>query len=142
MVISLADLKTEITADPKALGYAPLLAAGSDSGVAALLNSTYAAVGVVWRQALPASAILGSLVATEVVAWTQIQWLALTALISTGTVDASNANIRALFTTLLPPTSLANVSAAAKVVSPTRAAELWGEGAVVSIDQIAAARKL
>jgi hypothetical protein len=78
-------------------------------------------------------------VASEVTAWTAQQWTALTALLIPGTVDATNARIRALFQQLLPAGSLANATAASQVTAPTRAEELWGAGVTVSISDVSRA---
>ena len=138
------ELHDEITTDPKGLGYGALLAAGDDEGVATLLNSTYAGVGIVYRPNLPAHEILGSLVAAEVAGWTQVKWVAFTALISTGTVDATNPNIRALFQQLVGAgtASLANMNNAAKVTSPTRAEELWGAGTIITSSDVGVAKQV
>lgn len=139
MAYTLQQLHDELMNDPKALNYAAHLSEGDDTGVAAILNSTYAAVGTVWRQSLTAAEVLGSLVDTEVAAWTQLQWTAFQCLISTGTVDATNARIRALFAKLVSGQSLTNLTAIAKVVTPTRAEELFGAGTVIPEAQVAAA---
>lgn len=46
MAINLAALKTELTTDPNAYGYAPLIAAGNAEGLAALLNLRRAAITI------------------------------------------------------------------------------------------------
>lgn len=135
---TLAQLATEINTTRPTV-YATAKAAGDDTGIAQVLNTTYAGVGTVWKSRVPAADILGALVAAEVTAWTAVQWTALTALLIPGTVDATNARIRALFNALLPTTSLANATAVSQVTNPTRAEELWGAGTTVSIADVSRA---
>lgn len=132
-------LAAEINTDPKSLGYAALKGAGGDQGIADKLNATYVGVATVYRADVKAGEILASLVASEVSAWTAVQWTALTALLIPGTVDASNARIRALFAALLPANSLANATAVATVTTPSRAQELWGANTTISATDVARA---
>jgi hypothetical protein len=133
-----AQLATEINATRPAT-YATAKAAGDDTGIAALVNGAGAGGVTVWKPRVSAADILGSLVASEVTAWTAVQWTALTALLIPGTVDATNARIRALFQALLPATSLTNATAVSQVTAPTRAEELWGAGVTVSGTDVARA---
>lgn len=139
MMFTSAQVAAEINNDPKALGFAALKLTGDDQGIANKLNANYPGVATVYRADVKSGEILGSLLASEVGAWTAVQWTALTALLIPGTVDASNARIRALFSALLPAGSLANATAVASVVLPSRAAELWGANTVVSATDVARA---
>jgi hypothetical protein len=134
-------LHDEITLDPQGLGYQAHIASGDDTGLAVLLNSTYAGVGVVWRSAVPSRDVLASVVWSEVSSWSaaKVNWLV--ALLSPGTVDATQSRIRDIFVGVLGvgTVSLTNATAIAKVAGPTRAEELWGDGSLVMESQIAAA---
>jgi hypothetical protein len=133
-----AQLTAEINTDPKALGYAAFVASGNDTGVAALLNATYAGVGTVWLTRVPTSALVGSIVWADVSGMTQAQVELLQLLLLTGTVDASNPNIRGMFTGLFAgKTTLTNMTAAAQKVAPSRAEELWGAGTTVTVLDVA-----
>jgi hypothetical protein len=138
-MLSIAALHDELTVDVKQLGYAADIALGSDSGVAARINATYPAVGVVFRPAMRAADILACVVAAEAGALDllHVTWLAV--LLSPGTIDATLPAIRALFSTLFAaaPQTLAALTAAVKVTSPTRAEELFGAGVVVTALDVA-----
>ena len=137
MAFTSAQLATEITTDPKSLGYGAS-ATSSYAAIAAKLNATYAGVGIVWRTDLSASEIVGCLVWSDLSAATVTQWTALQTLLIPAKIDASNANVRALFAGLFASaaTTLANLTAAAKKASPSRAEELWGYGTVISDNDI------
>jgi hypothetical protein len=139
---TIAQLKTEITTDPKSIGYSASFAMGDDTGVASKLNSTYAGVGTVWHSSVPAASILGGMLWSEVSAWSQTQWEAVSTLLIPLKIDASNANIRNMFSGIFSAAtaSLANISAAAKIVNPSRAQELWGDTTVVPVSDVTAAR--
>jgi hypothetical protein len=133
-----AQLTTEINITRPGT-YAAAKAAGDDNAIAALVNGGGAGGITVWKPRISAADILGSLVASEVTAWTAKEWTALTALLIPGTVDATNARIRSLFQALLPAASLANATAVSQVAVPTRAEELWGAGVTVSGADVARA---
>jgi hypothetical protein len=141
-----AQLKTEITTDPKALGYAPFRNPANPNYVAIenLLNATYAGVGVVFRPNIPSRELLSQLVWADVSAFTAAQWEALSVMLIPMFVDGTQANVRAFFAGLFAgkATTLANLSAIAQVVGPTRAEELWGQGTSVSQQDVADAINL
>jgi hypothetical protein len=139
MGYTLAQLAAEITNDPKALGYAAPVAAGSLSGLAALINGTYPGVGTVWRTDVAAAELLGGIVWAEVSGFTAAQWEAVEVMLVPLTVDASNANVRAFFAGVFAgkTATIANLTAIAQRANPSRAEELWGYGTVVSTTDIA-----
>jgi hypothetical protein len=136
-----AQLAAELNTDPKTLGYAALIAAKDRIGLAAKINSTYAAVGTVWRTDLRAAEILAALVETEITALTTNGWLQLQTLLIPGTVDASQVTIRNQFNGLLGAfaTTIANLLAVAKKANPSRAEELWGYAVRVTEQDVAGA---
>lgn len=138
MAYTLAQLKTELQSDPKGLGYAAPIAAGDDTAVAALVNSTYAGVGTVWRSSVPVADFLAALVWSEVSTFTQTQWEAFSVMLIPLRIDASQVNVRNFFAGLFTgkTVTLQNLTAAAKVTAPSRAQELWGDTAVVSVADI------
>jgi hypothetical protein len=136
-----AQLTTELNTDPKALGYAALRSASNYIGLAAKVNSTYAGVGVVFRNDVTANEVLVALVWSEISALTTNNWLALHALLIPEVIDATKATIRAIFAGLFPaatfPLTSASLTALAKKAGPSRADELWGYGTVVGEQDVA-----
>lgn len=141
MAIDRAALKSEITTDPAALGYAALVAAGDDAGVAAALN--LARAGTAYQQ------YRGPLPAYQVVNATDpADWAALTAqekqryqtLTGAGQVDTSNANLRAMFSAMFPAgsTTRANLTNLA-LRQGSRAEVLFGPGTTITHADVAAA---
>lgn len=135
---TLTQIHDEIINNPKGLAYSASVAIGNDTGVALILNSTYAGVGIVYRSELMPQEVLKSLVWSElsVKSSTHIQILQL--LLAPRMVDAGQQTIRDIFVGLFPSGStIANLDAVAKVVGPTRAEELWGAGTIISSDSVA-----
>ena len=142
MSMTATALAAEINNDPKALGYAVPKLAGSDIGVANIVNSTYAGVGTVWRTNVKAAEILAAITLSEINAtFSATNWAALSAILTPLVVDASNAVIRGWFVTLFPsalyPTTNAALVTTAKVAAPSRAEELWGAGTLISATDVA-----
>jgi len=133
-----ASLNTEIMTDPKGLGYGAFVSGGNDTGLTATLNSTYATVGIVYRMDLMPQEVLKSLVWTELSTKTQVQIEILQLLLQPRQIDASQQNIRDIFVGLFPSGStIANLTAVAKVVNPSRAQELWGADVSITIAEVA-----
>jgi hypothetical protein len=133
-----ASLNAEIMSDPKGIGYGTFVSGGSDTDVARLLNSTYAGVGVVYRSDLMPQEVLKSLVWTEVNIKPQTHLTILQMLLQPRMIDTSESRIRDLFIGMFPSGStLANLTAVAQVVNPTRAEELWGNHTTISITEVA-----
>lgn len=134
-------LAAEINNDPKTLGYAILKASGSDADLAAKINATYAGVGTVWRTSVPAAELLSCIVWAEVSAFTAVKWAAVQVFLTPLVLDASQQRIRDFFAGAFAgcTTTLANMSAIAKVATPSRAEELWGAGSAVGATDVARA---
>lgn len=141
MGFTLVDLKSEIDNDPKQLGLVPARDRGDDATIAQLLNSTYGAVGTVWRTDLSAREILACLVEAEVSTLNATQWTRVLTLLMPGTIDASQQRIRDQFAGIFATktATIANLLAVAKRVTPSRAEELWGAGTTISDRDVAAA---
>jgi hypothetical protein len=132
MAIDYAALKSEIQADPTILGYAPFVTAGSDIGVAGLLNATRAGISV-FRNDLGVREVINAIDATNFASLTQIQVSKLMLLFtSTPTIDATNANTRTIFLGIFSGMT-ATVNALTALASRTgsRAEQLFGAGTVV-----------
>lgn len=88
------------------------IAAGNPGAVAGMLNAAASPQVMVWIPNLAVSVMLTGVVWSDFVALTQGQRDAWRALTSGGTVDATNANVRAGFTTVFgsPSTSLTNLA--------------------------------
>lgn len=142
MSFTSAQLATELTNDPKALGYAATVHS-SYAALAAKVNATYAGVGMVLRNDLTAREILACLTWAEVATFTAAQWAAFQAFLIPGSIDASNTNISAMFLGLFPnasfPVTRAALIAVGKKVAPSRAEELWGYNTRVTDQDIALA---
>lgn len=142
MAFTKAQLQAELNTDPKALGYAAPKAAGNYQGLIALVNGTYAGVGVVWRTDVRGAEVLAALVWSEISALSTNNWLALQSLLIPSTpIDANSARIRAWFSGLFPsatfPLTSANLTAMGQKAAPSRAEELWGYGTYVTEQDVA-----
>jgi hypothetical protein len=122
----LATLKADILADP-------VLAAkpnNSDAAVdiAAAYNAAASPAYVVWRTDIAPREIVGAITSSEFVALTAIKQNGLIILLLAGTIDGSNANIRAAFTAIFTTgSSLTALTALAKR-NATRAEKLFATG--------------
>jgi hypothetical protein len=140
-----AQLRTELTTDPKARGYAALLTAAEASHdwqpVADKVNSTYAGVGTVWRPNISAQELLSCIVWTDVSTFTAAQWEALSVMLIPLRIDATQQRVRDFFAGLFTGKAATsnNLLATAQVAAPTRAEELWGAGTVVQANDCAIA---
>lgn len=132
-------LATEINTDPKALGYAALVAAHDRMGLAAKLNATYAGVGIVYRNDLKSWEVLAALVESEVTSLSVTAWTRVQTLLIPSMVDATQQRIRDQFAGIFvgKAATLANLDAVARKVAPSRAEELWGYKTTVSDQDIA-----
>lgn len=139
MSFTSAALASEINTDPKALGYAAPKASGADGAVAAILNATYAGVGTVYRRNIAPHEIEECLVYAELGSLTVQQWQLFQTVLEAGVIDASKATIQNILIGMFPntTTTYANLVAVAKTPNPTRAEELWGQGTVVTVADVA-----
>jgi hypothetical protein len=136
-----AQLKAELTADPKARGYAASITASNWGAVAAKLNSTYAGVGVVYRSSIPNYELQAAILPADFgLLATNGKGILLQILLANRMVDGTSANIRGQFSSVFAAgTTLTALGAVAQVAAPTRAQELWGDTASVSAEDCAIA---
>jgi hypothetical protein len=136
-------IRTEIDADPKALGYATLkVQTNGPEAVAARMNEVGASAETLFRSYVPMEDFLAEIVASE--------FTALSAAAKTGVdqffrgtrIKTGSANMRATLSGLFPSgaTRTALIALASRPCS--RAEALWGEGATVSATQVANALAL
>lgn len=138
-----AQLNTEITTDPAAMGYAASVTAGADGDIAAKLNAVGAgAPFVVNREPISVGVFTALLDLTEFATLTQAQrdWLRM--LVAASTIDINNAVIKAalngLFTQAAFPTTRARLIAAL-TRQGSRAEVLWGAGTIITAADVARA---
>ena len=128
----LAKLRTELTTDPLARGYAGM----SDAQVITSLNT---ANRTITRSVIPSFEVVNAIVATEYAALTQVQRDAVQLVTGAGNVDANNSNVRAIFQNVFGAGTTTRTNLLAlPTVSVSRATEL-GIGEVHTGD-VAAAR--
>ena len=132
-------IRTELDSD--AATYGPL----SDGRCADFLNDKASAKAApINRRAIPMYEVLGA------VDWSEFIGAGLDAakrqafqiLTSTETLDAGSATVRAAFTAIFPAGNTRTALAALASRQGSRAEVLWGDGARVSHDQVAEARRL
>jgi hypothetical protein len=135
MALSVTALVQELT-NPK---YAELIDAGSDQGIADMLNAVDPTI-IVPRGRVETWEILAATVRTE--------WEALTAdakqlyltIISAGVVDTTDPQIRAMLGSLFPAGTATRANLLARLTRPgSRAEQLFGTGTVISAVDVAKA---
>jgi hypothetical protein len=133
-----AALKTEIQTDPQALGFAAMLAAGSDQPIADALNLVRAGAAYqVNREAITSALFISQMDPTEFAALTQAQLLRLEVILTGGTVDINDtrtqSNLLGIFPN--PGTTKTNVAALLKRQG-SRAEVVLGRGTVVTASDV------
>ena len=143
MLTSIVELAREIENDPMGLGYAPHLAAGSDSTLADILNAHTPPMTDVWRSLVPAREIVSCLVPDEVRTLSATDISLLSAVLGAGALDATSQNTRDLLFGLFPsetcPLTNKNITTVLTKPFPSRAEALWGEGTIISSLDVARA---
>lgn len=136
-----AQLKSELATDPQALGYAAAFAAGDHGTPASLINLVRAGAAYqVDRELIPAHMLFASVDATEFAALTTLQLTQLSAILASGQIDLSKANIRTMLSAIFPsggPTRTALIALAKRQGS--RAEVLFGPGTTLSNQHISQA---
>jgi hypothetical protein len=140
MTIDYVALKTEIQTDPKSLGYAPFMTAGSDWQIANLLNTQGASNEKVNQRALAPGDVFGAIVPSEWAVVSADNKLLIQIAFSLNAIDLNNANIRALFSQAfgVGSTTRANIVALVQR-SASRAEALFGVGTFITPDDVAKA---
>lgn len=145
-MIDYAQLRAEIDSDPAGRGYAAMVANGNDVGLAALLNEQ--GVSAVDRVYITAPELQGALDATEFVAF-NAAFLARWQAILMVTREALPVNTGGLKQQLLAmfPNQAGTANSRANLIAlqtkqGSRVEALFGDGAVVSTDDIVKAKAL
>jgi hypothetical protein len=139
---SLAALQSEITTDPKAIGYAAQ--SGNATTIAGLMNTAPEPIAAgsqeqIYRLKVASSDMMAGIVLSEYAALTQANRDYCTMLFSAGFVNTGDANIRTQLAAIFAAgTSRTNMIAAAQK-NATRAEALWGDGFRVTPQQVAEA---
>jgi hypothetical protein len=138
-------LLSELSTDPKGLGYAPNIAAGADGASAVLLNSlTGNGAGAVYMPAVPSQSFIAArqsapdwtMLTTPGAIFNGIQLLS-----TMSPLDCTQSNTRTILTATFSGLSAASKAAMIAVAQRTgsRAQVLFGAGIVVSAEDVAKA---
>ena len=141
MPINYTQLATEITTDPKVLGFAALVAVGNDAAIAAALNLVRVGVDYqINRLPVPAYEIFEQIVPSEWAALTAAEKQRIQTLLSMGTVDPRGTNTRQAFQDAfgVGTTTRANLIAYLKRQA-SRAEVLFGDGVRITYTDVAKA---
>jgi hypothetical protein len=139
MAIDYAALATEINTDPRGYGYANPVNAGSDNGVADLLNQVRATITVFKGRQDP-SDFLDCFVAAEVTALTQANRDLLTIILGVRTIDTAATNVRTLIGAIFGGATTTRANLLAKFSRlGSRAEELFGVSTVITDQDVARA---
>jgi hypothetical protein len=137
---SLAALTTEVTTDPKALGYATL--AGNAAAIAVRMNTSPEPIAAgaqeqIFRSRVASSDLLAAVVLSEFAGLAQANRDYCAMLFSTAFVNTGDANVRTQLGSIFGAgtTSRTNLLAAAQK-NASRAEALWGDGLQVTAAQV------
>lgn len=142
MPVDIAALRTELDTDPQGLGYAPLIARGSDADIAELLNQRRAgAAYVVFDDTVNLKDVIEAVAPADYVALTAVQIARLQLLFTGGSADCSRVNTRQILNDLFGGASQPTRNAIAAVISRqgSRAEKLFGVRTRIHHLQVAAA---
>src|SRR5687767_5344457 len=125
----LQQLKTEITTDPKSLGYAPLMAVRNFQGTADKLNAFLVATDTVAREPMETQDVIENIVAADFNSMTTANATKLQVLLSTAQVRIASNAVQSLFSTLFGVNSATMTAfTALKTRRASRAEILFGAG--------------
>lgn len=140
---SMAALMSEITNDPKNLGYANQ--AGNADSIAVLMNTSPEPVATnqqeqIYRSRVASSDMIAGIVLSEFASLTQANRDYCTMLFSAANVNTGDANLRTQLGNIFgaATTSRTNLMAAAQK-NATRSEALWGDGFRVTAQQVSEA---
>lgn len=134
-----AQLKTELTTDPSALGYAALITAGAISALAQAINLVRAGGAFsVFRNDIAPIEVINAIASADFAASTALQMAQLQFFFAGGRIDATSANVRANFLAIFSAASTAtkNALSALSQRQGSRAEVLWGTSTVIIEEQI------
>jgi hypothetical protein len=146
--VQLAALKTELTTNPKALGYAPHITSGNHAALAAILNATYPAAGNIQLGDVPCHKVRSCISLADWAAITPEQRTYLHMLLDGETVNLSDGMVDDNLVKaggIWPPGTTLNSRArivAMKQKKATRAEELFGLDASIQHPAVSAALQL
>lgn len=130
-------LKAEITNDPLTLGYAAHVTAGRDIQVANLLNMLGRTVD---RVTVSAQEIVQAIVPSEYTSLVAVERDRLAFMLLAGQLSVKNTNVRAAFLLIFGAGTASRAALGAlQTRNGSRAEELFGEGTVITSDQVAQA---
>lgn len=144
MAVDLLALKTEITTDPEAKGYA----GKSVKEQAALINAAGSSTADIDRIFVSAAELQNQVVGTEFETLTATQqrlWLVIITAALADDLDLRGSNLRGQVTSAWPAGVTRNNLAALQKIPQaiaTRAEQLWGHKAVIAHEQISVALSL
>ena len=140
---SMAALQSELTTDPKAIGYAGQ--SGNATTIAGLMNTAPEPIAAgsqeqIYRLRTDSRDMMAGIVLSEFAALTQANRDYCTMLFSAPQINTGDANVRTQLAAIFggATTSRANMIAAAQK-NATRAEALWGDGFRVTPQQVAEA---
>jgi hypothetical protein len=142
-MINYTTLKTELTTDPKRLGYATRLANGDDAGVADVMNNRTLPSGAapVWRNDVRVGEIVNNIQSADFSALNQLQCTKLQLLFSgQNFLDTSLPNLRSNFSSIFSGmTTTLNALTAMAQPSGSRGEVIFGWGTVITANDVATA---
>lgn len=143
MPIDYAALKTELQNDPAALGYAALITAGNDQGLADALNLVRNGVPYqINREPIATALFITKMDSAEFAALTQPQLLRLNTMLIGGAVDINDANTQTSLLGIFPANGASKAAVQALLKRQgSRAEVLFGRGVVVTATDVEYARK-
>jgi hypothetical protein len=138
------EIRTELDADPLALGYATLRTrSDAPSALAARLNEVGASSQTLTRTWVDTADVLAAVVGTEILALTQANRDLLAILTSTARVRTGAAAMRNSLGAIFAANTVSRANLIALSTRPaSRGEALWGEGVNVSATQVADALAL
>lgn len=142
MTVVLQELHDEIENDPQAIGYKTAGAWKGDDVIAALINDPANGAALTRRTVTPQELVAAiDLAEFEALAATRRDYLRV--LLAAGDViDANEAPVFAALVAIFPPGPTRTALLAKVNRQGSRAEILWGEGAVIAVNQVAAAANL
>lgn len=136
MAVDPTALKTELQTDPTGLGYGPWVANGADATLADLLNEPRAGI-TVFRGLIDTWELIAATVRSEYDALLPDGKQLYQTLVSAGTLDVTDASIRALLAGLFPAGSSTRANLIARVSRRgSRAEQLFGSGVRLSHEAV------
>lgn len=136
-------IRTEIDADPKSLGYATLkVQSNGPEAVAARMTEVGASAETLFRSYVPVEELLAEMQWAEFTTWSAAIKAGIDQYFRGTRVKTGSATLRTSLGAMLPTSSSKTAMVALASRSASRAEALWGEGVVVTATQVADALAL